>query len=190
MWGKRFIQTVLLNLHRRSGARGRFLRKRHIFAQVGERVFFQPRIIPLYPELIRLHSNIMIASNVRLITHDAIYVVLNGCRNGKKYQEQVGCIEIMDNVFIGFNTVVLPNVRIGQNVIVGADSVVTKDLEANGVYVGCPAKRISSFDEYCEKAAQPSNGRYPYPTVKRNTKIAIDEIERAWTFFNQEREKR
>lgn len=60
-----------------SGARGRYLRDKHIFAEVGKDVRFQPRLIPLYPELIKLHNNIMIAAGVRFVTHDASYVVLN-----------------------------------------------------------------------------------------------------------------
>ena len=40
---------------------------------------------------------------------------------------------------------------IGDRVVVGAGSVVTKDLEGNGVYVGSPARRICSYDEYIER---------------------------------------
>ncbi len=189
MRGKRLIQTILLNLQHGSGARGRFLRRKKIMGQVGERVCFQPRVIPIYPELIRLHNNIMIAANVRLVTHDAAFVVMNRKGRGGRYPERVGCIEIMDNVFIGYNTIVLPNVRIGENVIVGAGSVVTKDLEPNGVYVGSPAKRIGSFDEYCRKSEQLPNGRYSYPTVEHNTHITQDEIESAWAFFQEKRTK-
>lgn len=68
-----------------------------------------------------------------------------------KFPEKVGCIEIMNNVFIGYNSTVLPNVRIGENVIISSDTVVTKDLELNGVYAGVPAKKISSFDDYVAK---------------------------------------
>ena len=42
----------------------------------------------------------------------------------------------MDNAFIRYDATVLLNVRIGSNVIVGANSTVTKDLSSNGVYVG------------------------------------------------------
>lgn len=182
---RRLFQTILLNLQGGSLARGRFLREKGIFGQVGKLVRYQPRTIPLYPELISLHNNIMIAANVRLVTHDATFVVLNCLGEGKKYAEKVGCIEVMDNVFIGYNATILPNVRIGENVIVGAGSVVTKDLEPNGVYAGCPAKRIESFDEYCRKLKQGSNGSYSYPTVKRNTRITKEEIEKAWSFFQK-----
>lgn len=150
---QRMLQTIGLFLKRGSGARGRYLREKHIFAEIGENVGFQPRLIPLYPELIKLHNNIMVAAGVRFVTHDASYRVLNNLGFGK-FPEKVGCIEVMDNVFIGYNATILPNVRIGENCIIGASATVTNDLEPNGVYVGTPAKRIGSFDDYVQKCAE------------------------------------
>ena len=147
---KRLLQSIGLVMKRGSLGRGRYLKEKNIFASVGENVHFQPRLIPLYPELIKLHNNIMISAGVRLITHDASFVILN--RIGKGFfPEKVGCIEIMDNVYIGYNATVMPNVRIGENVIVGAGALVSKDLEPNGVYVGTPARKICSFDDYVER---------------------------------------
>lgn len=57
----------------------------------------------------------------------------------------------MDNVFIGAGTSIMYGARIGPNVIVGAHSVITKDLEPNGVYAGVPARRIVTFDGYVAK---------------------------------------
>ena len=153
----RLKQTIGLLLRRGSVARGRYLREKHIFAEVGERLRFQPRLIPLYPELIKLHNNIMVAAGVRFVTHDASYAVLNRMEIGH-FPERVGCIEVMDNVFIGYNVTILPNVKIGQNCIIGAGSTVTKDLEPNGVYAGTPAKRIGSFDEYVKKCSEDPRG--------------------------------
>ena len=50
-----------------------------------------------------------------------------------------------------FTVYVLCNVRIGNNVIVGAGSVVTHDLPDNGVYAGVPARYVSSIEDYKEK---------------------------------------
>ena len=186
MNSKRLLQTIGLILQRGSGARGRYLREKHIFAEVGENVKFQPRLIPLYPELIKLHNNIMVAAGVRFVTHDASYTVLSKL-GLDKFPERVGCIEVMDNVFIGYNATILPNVRIGENCIIGASSTVTKDLEPNGVYAGTPAKRIGAFDEYVKKCAEIVAGDYNYPYVEHNQKISKDEIQRAWNFFNAQR---
>jgi sugar O-acyltransferase (sialic acid O-acetyltransferase NeuD family) len=43
-------------------------------------------------------------------------------------------------VYIGTNACVLPNIRIGENAVVGAGAVVTKDVAANTTVVGVPAK--------------------------------------------------
>lgn len=183
---KRLSQTIGLFFRRNPSARGRYLKEKQIFADVGDNVRFQPRLIPLYPELIKLHNNIMIAAGVRLVTHDASYTVLN-CLGRGKYPEKVGCIEIMDNVFIGANCTILSDVRIGNNVIVGASSVVTKDLESGGVYAGCPAKRIGSFEDYIWKCKKTEEGAYNYPYVEQNQQITNEEIHRAWDMFNQNR---
>ena len=61
-----------------------------------------------------------------------------------------------DNVYIGVHTVILPGVKIGNNVIIGAGSVVTKDIPDNSVAAGTPARVIKSSQEYLEKAKQES----------------------------------
>ena len=51
-------------------------------------------------------------------------------------------VKIGNNVFIGWDVVILPGVTIGDNVIVGAKSLVTKDLPSNIIVGGVPAKYI------------------------------------------------
>lgn len=53
-----------------------------------------------------------------------------------------GPIVIEDNVWLGEGVVVLPNVTIGENSIVGANSVVTKSIPRNSVVAGNPARII------------------------------------------------
>ncbi len=183
---KRLFQTIRLATKRSARKRADYLRKKQIFGFIGENVGFQPRMIPLYPELIRIHNNVMIAAGVRLVTHDASFTVLNRLGKGS-FPEQIGCIEIMDNVFIGYNATILPNVRIGSNVIVGACSVVTKDLEPDGIYVGSPAKRIGSFSDFLKKRGALSDGSYSYPYVKKNQNMTQEEAAAAWAFFESNR---
>ncbi len=54
-------------------------------------------------------------------------------------------------MFIGAGTVVLPNVTIGNDVIIGANSTVTHDLPDGVVAVGSPARVICSTEEYLNK---------------------------------------
>ena len=53
-----------------------------------------------------------------------------------------GRVKIGSQVFIGAGASVLPGVNICDNVIIGAGSVVNKDITERGTYVGAPAKKI------------------------------------------------
>lgn len=56
-------------------------------------------------------------------------------------------VEIKDNVFIGMHCLILKGVTIGENSIIGAGSVVTKDIPANCVAAGVPCKVIRYIDK-------------------------------------------
>lgn len=56
--------------------------------------------------------------------------------------EQALPISIGNNVWLGSNVIVLPGVKIGDGCVIGAGSVVTKDIEANSVAVGIPCNVI------------------------------------------------
>ena len=58
---------------------------------------------------------------------------------------------IGDNVFIGMKSTILKGVHIGNNVIIGANSLVNKDLPDNCVATGNPCRVIMSLEEYHEK---------------------------------------
>lgn len=102
------------------------------------------------PYLITIGDNVRIANGVRFVTHDGGICVL---RNMKKLEnaDLFGKINIGNNVFIGWNTIIMPNVCIGNNCIIGCGAVVTKNIPDNSVVAGCPAKVIESIDEYYEK---------------------------------------
>lgn len=55
-------------------------------------------------------------------------------------------IEIGDNVWFGGNVVVLPGVKIGSNSVIGAGSVVNKDIPSNVVAVGNPCKVVKNIE--------------------------------------------
>lgn len=56
-------------------------------------------------------------------------------------------VVIEDNVWLGMNVVVLKGVHIGKNSLIGANSVVTKDIPANVIAVGNPCKVIKQLEE-------------------------------------------
>lgn len=154
---KRLFHTIMLSLMPGGRKRASYLKKHNVFASVGDNVCFQPRYIPIYPELIRLHNNIVIARKVDFVTHDAIHSVLNRLpaeeRGQYKFGEHIGCIEIMDNVFVGSHSVIMSDIRIGPDVIIASGSIVTKNCEPDSVYAGVPARKIGTMHEYIKKRA-------------------------------------
>lgn len=54
-------------------------------------------------------------------------------------------VEIGDGVWIGAGAIILPGVTIGSGCVIGAGAVVTKDCEANGLYIGAPARRVKEL---------------------------------------------
>lgn len=102
------------------------------------------------PYLIRIGNDVRLTSNVQFITHDGgMWVIRN--KYGIKDADKFGCIEIGNNVNIGWNTMIMPNVKIGNNCVIGAGAVVTKNIPDNSVAVGVPARVIETIDEYWEK---------------------------------------
>lgn len=101
------------------------------------------------PWLIKLGKNVHITNGVKFLTHDAGILIFK-----KQYPtlDLTMPIEIGDNVYIGTDVLILPGVKIGNKVIIGAGSVISKDIPDNSVVVGVPGKVIKSCDEYLEKA--------------------------------------
>lgn len=60
-------------------------------------------------------------------------------------------VEIGDDSWIGINSVIVGNVKIGKHVVIGANSVVTKSIPDYSIAVGAPAKIIKRFNKITEK---------------------------------------
>ena len=61
--------------------------------------------------------------------------------------EKAKPIKVGNNVWFGGNVVVLPGVTIGDNAVIGAGSVVVKDIPANHLAVGNPCKPIREIEQ-------------------------------------------
>ena len=99
---------------------------------------------PSHCFLISIGDNCTICPNVRFIAHDASTKRFLG-------YTKIGRIQIKEDCFIGDSSIILPGVSIGPNSIVGAGSIVTRDVPPNIVACGNPAKPVASVDEYIEK---------------------------------------
>lgn len=102
---------------------------------------------PSHCWLIEIGDNVTMAPRVHILCHDA------STKNFLNYTK-IGRVTIGDNVFIGAESVVLPGVTIGSNVVIGANSTVTHDIPDNSVAVGSPARVICTLDEYLDKERQ------------------------------------
>ena len=99
---------------------------------------------PSHCWLIEIGDNVTMAPRVHILCHDA------STKHFMNYTK-IGRVTIGDNVFIGAESVVLPGVTIGNTVIVGANSTVTHDIPDNTVVAGTPAKLICTLDDYLNK---------------------------------------
>ena len=137
-------------LLRNGWKRADYLRKHNSLAAIGSNVYYYSRIFPSDPKLLKIGNNVVICTDVRFVGHDRVDIMLSGML-GEKYTKYYEPIEVGNNVFIGSDTVILPGVKIGDNTVIGAGAVVTRDLPSGNVWGGVPARRIGSFEEFVNK---------------------------------------
>ncbi|KAA5539668.1 DapH/DapD/GlmU-related protein [Adhaeribacter rhizoryzae] len=89
---------------------------------------------------ITIEDNVMIAPKVSLLSEGHPISV------NHRQKLTVGKIHIKKNAWIGANVTILPGVTIGENAVVAAGAVVSKDVAANTVVGGVPAKFIKTID--------------------------------------------
>jgi acetyltransferase-like isoleucine patch superfamily enzyme len=100
------------------------------------------------PYLVEIGDRVTISGNARLITHDGASWLV---RDDKGRRYRYGRVIVGDDVFIGFNAIIMPGVRIGNRAVIAAGSVVTKSVPDGAIVGGNPARWISSFDTYSER---------------------------------------
>ncbi len=110
--------------------------------RIGARCFANFGLVALDVAPITIGDDVQIGPNVQLLTPTH---PLEPEPRRQKW-EAARPITIGDNVWLGGGAIVLPGVTIGDNTVVGAGAVVTRDLPADVVAVGNPARVVRSLD--------------------------------------------
>ena len=96
------------------------------------------------PYLIEIGDDCQITAGVKFFTHGGAKVA----RIIDPTFDCFGKVKIGNNVYIGTNSLIMPGVTVGDNVLIAAGSVVTHSVPSNVVVGGNPAHIICSFEEY------------------------------------------
>ena len=141
---------------------------KEMFAEIGEDCYIEP---PFHANWAGKHvhfgSNVYANFNLTLVDDTDIYVgdkVMFGpnvtvATAGHPIDPELRYqamqynipVHIGENVWIGANAVVLPGITIGDNSVIGAGSVVTKDIPPNVVAVGNPCRVLREIGEHDKK---------------------------------------
>jgi len=132
-------------------SRASFLKKRGYFKSQGVHCYFQPWNFGTEPYMISFGDNVHIASGVTFINHDITALMFRYMDDDYSIQERKGPISIGSNVFIGSNSTLLYDVVIGDNVIIGAGSLVNRSIPSGCVAAGVPCKVVGNFEDYKSK---------------------------------------
>lgn len=111
--------------------------------EIGENFYSNHNCVMLDCNKITFGDNVLIGPNCNFFC--AIHPLDTETRNsGLEYALP---ITVGDNVWFGGNVTVLPNVKIGSDTVIGAGSVVTKDIPSGVVAVGNPCKVLRKITE-------------------------------------------
>ena len=109
-----------------------------MYTEIGKNFFANFNLVILDVCKVKIGDNVLMGPNVSIYTatHPTNAKLRNsGLEFGKP-------IEIGNGCWIGGSVVLIPGVKIGENSVIGAGSVVTKDIPANVIAVGNPCKVI------------------------------------------------
>ena len=109
-----------------------------------------------FPQLISIGDNTIIGYNVTILTHEFLV-----------QEYHIGPVEIGSGVLIGSNSTILPGVRIGDGAVVGAGSLVNRDIPPGALAAGVPA-RIRGWKECAGRSETGGNSGAACPEMSGN----------------------
>ena len=146
--GKRYI-FIGKNVLFRNGARIECINQRNtqVFSpkiSIGDNTSFEQFAHIISTTDLIIGSNNLISARFFVSTCSHTYSFVNIPITSQKLESKP--VKIGNNCFIGMDVKVFPGVTIGDNVIIGANSIVTQDIPSFSVAVGSPAKVIKMYD--------------------------------------------
>ena len=153
---KQFINNLIVK--RNSNSYIKFLKRKGI--QIGAGcIFLYRRSIEIdysRASLVEIGDNVFFNYGFTLMCHDfASWTFLHHYND---FIPSYGPIVIGNNVTFTRNCTVLKGARIGDNCIIGYGSVVMSEIPSNSVAVGCPARVISTLEDYYNKRLEEYKG--------------------------------
>ncbi|MBU88451.1 MAG: hypothetical protein CL722_05655 [Chloroflexi bacterium] len=106
--------------------------------KIGDRCTIHNNFINVCEPVV-IGNDVGLSHHVSIITHGYWLSVLEG------HPRTFASVKLFDGVIVGYRSVILMGVNIGKNVVVGAQSVVTKNLKENCIFGGNPAKFIKEI---------------------------------------------
>jgi len=111
--------------------------------EIGDRCTIHNNFINVC-EPIKIGDDVGLSQDVAIITHGYWLSTLEG------YPAEFAGVSIGDGVIVGYRTIILMGVEIGENCVVGANSTVTRSIMEKGIYGGTPAKFLKEITSLSE----------------------------------------
>lgn len=127
-------QNVVINCGGQEWSKGKGYFKCGDFCYIG------PNSVIFAAGEIEMGHHVLLSPSVNLISHQHSYA--DGGKTYDMQESHFNKITIGNNVWIGAGATILPGVTIGNNAIVGANALVNKNVEANTIVAGVPARVI------------------------------------------------
>ena len=140
---KKLLNIIKSYYHRYTKSNIDFARM--IGVKIGKNCRIYIRDFGSEPWLISIGNKVTVTHGVRFINHDGSTWLISDEKGRRQLFRR---IEIGNNIFIGMSSIILPGVKIGDNSIIAAGSVVTKSVPSGSIVGGNPAKVIMDFDTY------------------------------------------